>query len=114
MSVSNISARVMGDAEATVRAETAQETGYSIGEVQKLFSAYTSPGSLTEQVHYFVAPYADNAHCGDGGGLAEEGEEIEVLEVAFDEALAWTSTGRIQDAKTIVLLQHAALHLFDY
>jgi hypothetical protein len=77
-------------------------------------------------VHCFLAPYAENARCGDGGGLAEESEEgeegeeieeieeIEVLEVAFDEALAWTSTGRIQDAKTIVLLQHAVLHLFDY
>jgi hypothetical protein len=49
---------------------------------------------------------------GDGGGLHDEGEEIGVLELAFDTALAMTTDGRIRDAKTIMLLQYAALNLF--
>ncbi|MEE9319714.1 MAG: NUDIX domain-containing protein [Granulosicoccus sp.] len=100
------------DAVATIRAEVEQETGYHIGSPEFLFAAYVSPGSVTERIHYFVAPYDSSGRIGTGGGLADEGEDIEVLEMPFDEALSAIADGRIQDAKTIVLLQHAALRIF--
>ena len=101
-----------GDPVATVVAETEQETGYRIGSPEPLFAAYVSPGSVTERIHCFAAPYEASARVGAGGGLADEGEDIEVLECDIDEALGWIGDGRIEDMKTIVLLQHAALHLF--
>jgi 8-oxo-dGTP pyrophosphatase MutT (NUDIX family) len=71
-----------------------------------------SPGAVTEKIHFFVAKYDPTMKVGSGGGLASEGEDIEVLELAFDQALAMIGDGRIVDAKTIMLLQHAALQIF--
>jgi hypothetical protein len=71
-----------------------------------------SPGSVTERVHFYVAPYEAADVVGDGSGLEEEGEDIEVLTLDFDEALAMTSDGRVTDGKTVILLQWAALNLF--
>lgn len=99
-------------AVATIRAEVEQETGYRIGMPEFLFAAYVSPGSVTERIHYFVAPYDSSGRIGAGGGLVDEGEDIEVIEIPFDEALNAIADGRIQDAKTIILLQHAALRVF--
>ena len=98
--------------EVRIRAEVEEELGYRLGEVRKVFEAFMSPGSVTEKLHFFVAPYDAGMRIGDGGGLAEEGEDIEVLEVDIDEALAMVADGRIVDAKTILLLYHAQLHLF--
>lgn len=100
------------DPDATVIAETEQETGYRIGEVQRLFNAYVSPGSVTECLHYYCAAYSSANKVSDGGGLDDEGEDIEVMEVDFDDAMTWIESGKINDAKTILLLQYAALHLF--
>ena len=71
-----------------------------------------SPGSVTERLSLFIAEYDASMRIGDGGGLEGEGEEIEVLEIGFDEAMAQIGDGRIRDAKTIILLQHAALTVF--
>ena len=71
-----------------------------------------SPGSVTEKLHFFVAEYDASMRVSDGGGLADEGEEIEVMELALSEALAMIADGRIIDAKTIMLLQHVALYVF--
>lgn len=101
-----------GDAEATIRAETEQETGFVIGPPEFLFRAYSSPGSVTEQIFYFAAEYDDKARSGEGGGLEEEGEDIEVLEVEFEQAVSWIATDKIRDAKSILLLQYAQLHIF--
>jgi len=100
------------DPARTVVAETEQETGYRIGTPEFLFAAYVSPGSVTERIHFFAAACEPGARVGDGGGLVEEGEDIEVLETGIDEALAMIRDGRIEDMKTILLLQHAALHVF--
>lgn len=94
-----------------IRAEVAEETGFRIDTVRKVFECYMSPGSVTEKLHFFVAEYDPADRAGDGGGLAEEGEDIEVLELPFDEALAMLARGEIVDAKTIMLLQYAQLHL---
>ena len=98
--------------EARIRAEAEEETGYRLGEVRKIFEAFTRPGAVTEKIHFFVAEYDPTMKVGSGGGLASEGEDIEVLELAFEQALAMIGDGRIVDAKTIILLQYAALHIF--
>jgi nudix-type nucleoside diphosphatase (YffH/AdpP family) len=98
--------------EARIRAEAEEEIGYRLGEVRKIFEAFMSPGSVTEKLHFFVAEYEAVMRIGDGGGLADEGEDIEVLELPIDQALAMIADGRIVDAKTIMLLQYAALNIF--
>jgi len=96
--------------EDAIRRETREETGYEIGAVRKVFEAYMSPGSVTEILHFFVAEYSAAARVGDGGGVDDE--DIEVVEMDFDAALAAIRSGAIRDGKTIMLLQYAALHLF--
>ena len=95
-----------------IRAEAEEETGYRLREVRAVFDAYMSPGSVTERLHGFVAEYDADDRVSGGGGVAAEGEDIEVLELPFDEAFAMIGDGRIRDAKTIMLLQHVALTLF--
>lgn len=97
--------------EERIRLEVEEETGYRIHDVRKVFEAFMSPGSVTEKLHFFVATYEASAKVGSGGGIAAEGEDIEVVETPFDEALAMVARGEIVDAKTIMLLQHAALHI---
>jgi nudix-type nucleoside diphosphatase (YffH/AdpP family) len=98
--------------EERIRAEAEEETGYRLHAVHKVFEAFMSPGAVTEKLHFFVAEYDPSMRVGSGGGNADEGEDIEVLEVSIDEALAMIADGRIADAKTIMLLQYAALHVF--
>jgi len=98
--------------EERIRAEAEEETGYRLREVQKVFEAYMSPGAVTEKLHFFVAEYDADMKVGAGGGHEDEGEDIEVLELSIDEALAMITDGRIEDAKTIMLLQYAALKIF--
>jgi len=98
--------------EERIKAETEEETGYCVHEVRKVFEAYMSPGSVTEKLHFFVAEYAANDHVGAGGGVHSEGEDIEVLELTLDQALAMIEQGEITDGKTIMLLQFAKLNLF--
>jgi nudix-type nucleoside diphosphatase (YffH/AdpP family) len=97
------------DAAATIRRETEEELGVELGELQHLFHAFASPGAVTERQDFFAAPYTPASRTGKGGGLPEEGEDIEVLELAFDDALEMTLNGGIVDTKTIALLQWAAL-----
>lgn len=98
--------------EERIRLEAEEETGYQVQALQKVFEAYMSPGSVTEKLYFYVAEYASQQRIGSGGGLEQEGEDIEVLELPFTQALAMMKSGEIQDAKTIMLLQYAALHIF--
>lgn len=100
-------------AEQRIRAEVEEETGYRVGQVHKIFQAFMSPGSVTERLHFFVAEYDPASRIGDGGGLAHEGEDIEVLELPLAQALQMVADGRICDGKTIMLLQHAQLQLMS-
>lgn len=95
--------------EDCVKRETEEETGYKISKVEKIFEAYMSPGSVTEILHFFIAEYSDDMKINDGGGLEEEGESIEVLQLQFDETLSMIDNGEIKDAKTIMLLQYLRL-----
>lgn len=92
--------------EDCIKRETEEETGYKISKVEKVFEAYMSPGSVTEILYFFIAEYSQDMKINSGGGLEEEGENIEVLELSFDEALTMIDKGEIKDAKTIMLLQH--------
>ena len=100
------------DPVACVRREVLEESGYAVHDVRKIFEIYMSPGSVTEVLHFFVAEYEPGQRQHDGGGVVDEGEDIEVMEVPFDEAIADVARGAIKDAKTVMLLQYAALHLF--
>jgi GDP-mannose pyrophosphatase NudK len=94
--------------EDCIRKETEEETGYVINDVKKIFELYMSPGSVTEILYFFVAEYTKNQLLSDGGG-EDETEDIEVLELDFQEALKMVKTGEIRDAKTVILLQYAAM-----
>lgn len=95
--------------EKAIRRETEEETGYHIQNVEKIFEAYMSPGSVTEILYFFIAAYTESMKQSEGGGAEEEHEEIEVLKVKFEKAMEMVDTGEIKDAKTIMLLQHLRL-----
>lgn len=100
------------DPETRIRAETEEETGFRIRRLRQVFDAFMSPGSVTERLHFFIGEYRPGDRVSAGGGNAAEGEDISVLEVDIDGALAMIDTGLIRDGKTIMLLQYAALHVF--
>ncbi|MBV8416915.1 MAG: NUDIX domain-containing protein [Verrucomicrobia bacterium] len=100
------------EAEDAIRRESEEETGYHLGSVKKLFEAYMSPGSVTEKLHFFAAEYDASSKKAKGGGDAEHGEEIEVLELDLHDAVNMNETGEVQDGKTIMLLQYAKLKGF--
>lgn len=90
--------------EVCIRKEAVEETGYQVGEVRKVFELYMSPGGVTEVVHFFVAEYSDAQRANNGGGV--EDEDIEVLELPFEQALAMVASGEIRDGKAVILLQY--------
>jgi GDP-mannose pyrophosphatase NudK len=96
--------------EECIKREAMEETGYEVGSVKKIFEAYMSPGSVTEMLHFFIAEYTHTDLRHDGGGVKEEEENIEVLELPFGEALAMIEDARIMDGKTIMLLQYLQIH----
>lgn len=96
--------------EDCIRKETEEETGYKVSKVKKIYETYMSPGSVTEILYFFVAEYDDKMKVSEGGGLEEEQENIEVLEMPFAEAWSMMEQGKICDAKTIMLLQHAKIN----
>jgi nudix-type nucleoside diphosphatase (YffH/AdpP family) len=95
--------------EDCIKRETEEELGYEISDVKKVFEVYMSPGSVTEILYFFIAEYSKSMKINDGGGLEEEQEEIEVLELDINKALEMIDLGEIKDAKTIMLLQHVRL-----
>lgn len=96
--------------ETRIIAEAEEETGFKISQIEKVFEAFMSPGSVTEKLHFYIAQYDDSDRCGEGGGIEDEGEDIEVLEWPFPKALEAIKNGEIVDGKTIMLIQHLALN----
>jgi GDP-mannose pyrophosphatase NudK len=96
--------------EDCIKRETEEETGYKVSHVKKVFEAYMSPGSVTEILYFFVAEYTSSMKISEGGGVHEENENIEVLEIPFLHALQMIKIGEIKDGKTIMLLQYAELN----
>ena len=98
------------DPETCIIREAEEETGYRPRSVKKIFEAYMSPGAVTEILHYFIGEYDSSMKVSAGGGLENEHEEIDVIEIPFDQAYVMIESGEIKDAKTIILLQYAKLH----
>ena len=96
--------------EACIIRETEEEVGYRLKSVKKVYEGYSSPGVMTEKMHFFVGEYTDDMKVGAGGGLASEHEDIEVLEIPFEKAVGMLDNGEIVDTRTIVLLQYALIH----
>ena len=97
------------DPETAIRREAIEETGHRVGEVTHVFDAFMSPGSVTERLHFYAAPYDAATREHDGGGLVDEGEHIELVELDIDVALGMIESGELLDAKTIMLLQWSVL-----
>jgi len=95
--------------DVAIKRETEEETGYKVSSVEKVFEAYMSPGSVTEMLYFFIAEYSSAMKVHEGGGLEEEQENIEVLELPVDMAMQMLNSGEIKDAKTIMLLQYVKL-----
>ena len=95
--------------EDAIKRETEEETGYKINDVRKVYEAYMSPGSVTEILYFFIAEYSKDMKVNEGGGVSHEQENIEVLEINFNDAMDMIGTGEIKDAKTIMLLQYLRL-----
>lgn len=98
------------NAEDCIKKEAEEETGYKIEKVKKIFQTYMSPGSVTEILYFFIAEYSDAMKVSEGGGLEHEQENIQVLELNFNDAYNMIESGEIMDAKTIMLLQYAKLN----
>ncbi|TXE11717.1 NUDIX domain-containing protein [Seonamhaeicola algicola] len=96
--------------EACIIRETEEETGYRLKSIEKVYEAYSSPGVMTEKMHFFVGEYTDDMKVNNGGGVANEHEDIEVLEMPFNEAIDKLHNGQIVDTRTIVLLQYAIIN----
>lgn len=96
--------------ETCIIREVEEEVGYKISRAEKVLEAYTSPGALTEKMYGFVAEYSEDMKVNNGGGVADEDEEIEVLEIPFKQAISMMNTYEIIDAKTIMLLQYAQIN----
>ncbi|MGY6157934.1 NUDIX domain-containing protein [Paraburkholderia strydomiana] len=99
----------MATPEERIRLEAEEETGYRVSNIRKVFEAYMSPGSVTEKLYFYVGEYDASTRVNDGGGIEDEGEDLEVLEMPLGTALQLVRSGEIVDGKTIMLLQHLAL-----
>ena len=99
------------DPETCIRKEASEELGYRLRDVRRLYAPYMSPGSVTERLYFFLADYTLADRISDGGGSADEGEDIEVLEMTLNDAFVAIGDQRIIDAKTIMLLQHLKLEI---
>lgn len=93
--------------EVCARKEAIEETGYQVGEVEKVFELYMSPGGVTELIHFYMAEYSDSQRENAGGGIDDE--DIDVLEIPFRQALEMVASGEIRDGKTVILLQKLQL-----
>lgn len=98
-----------GDAPAVcAEREAFEEAGVVVRDLRLVAAGYGNPAALTEIVSMYIGVYDDEGRSA-GGGIAEEGEDIEVVELPFETAFAMIATGEIVDMKTIVLLQALAI-----
>jgi GDP-mannose pyrophosphatase NudK len=92
--------------ESRIVKEMEEELGYRIAKVERLFALYVSPAAVAEKIEFFTCTYSPADKVSAGGGLADEGEDIEVIETTLQEAAAMVASGEIIDAKTVILIQY--------
>jgi GDP-mannose pyrophosphatase NudK len=97
--------------EACVKREALEELGTQLHDIRHICDCFSSPGAVSERISLFLGHYSAEDRISAGGGLNSEDEDIEVIEMPLDGAYAMIASGQIVDAKTIILLQHAKLHL---
>ncbi len=97
------------DARTCAMREAEEELGFRVHDLQEVANVFMSPGALTERVSLFIGSYSPGDRITNGGGVAAEGEDIEVIELPLATAYGMIASGEIVDAKTIILLQHAML-----
>ena len=92
--------------ETAVR-ETEEEAGYKLDPslFTPLGKCYPSPGGTSERVYLFTADVAEIHRANDGGGLDEEHEDIQLVELDYQEAFQMVDEGEICDAKSLLTLQ---------
>jgi nudix-type nucleoside diphosphatase (YffH/AdpP family) len=104
------------DPLACARREAEEEVGLALRELEAVGAVWTMPGVSTERMHLFLASYAENDRTGEGGGLADEHENITVVEMPLSELGAMMERGELTDLKTLALVQALRLRrpeLFD-
>lgn len=87
------------------RREAMEEVGLRLGALEPVGTVWPSPGVSTERMHLFLAPFSAADRVADGGGLADEHEDIEVVEMSLDNLWAMLEAGEIVDLKTLALVQ---------
>src|SRR3954463_9392061 len=97
-------------AETRIIKEMEEELGYRIDAVERLFALYPSPASVAEKIEFFTCSYSPADKVSNGGGLADDGEDIQVIETTLERAAAMILSGEIIDAKTVVLIQYLKGH----
>ncbi|MHC5307902.1 NUDIX domain-containing protein [Bartonella sp. LJL80] len=100
-------------AEEAVIREAQEELGYNIDALSNIFQGFTSPGYSTEQLLLYLARYRPEYHKGPGGGLPQEGEDIEIIELPIGNALKLLDDHQIHDMKTAFLLAALRLRLSE-
>jgi nudix-type nucleoside diphosphatase (YffH/AdpP family) len=91
-------------AEAAARREAMEETGVVLRDLEPVAVCWPSPGVLDERMHLFLAAYAAESRVGAGGGLAEEHEDIMVVETPLAELWRLCEVGELADLKTFALV----------
>jgi nudix-type nucleoside diphosphatase (YffH/AdpP family) len=94
------------EAERRIEKEVREELGYKVSKLERLFELYVSPAAIMEKIVFFTCAYSPADKVSGGGGLKEEGEDIEVVEITLEQAAAMVANGEIVDAKTLVLVQY--------
>jgi nudix-type nucleoside diphosphatase (YffH/AdpP family) len=105
-----IAGKLDGDDPPTcARREAMEEAGVALGTLHTVTWCFPSPGAVKERMTAYLADYDSRAARAQGGGVQGEGEDIEVLQLSLDDAMAMIANGEIIDMKTILLLQAAKL-----
>jgi GDP-mannose pyrophosphatase NudK len=100
-------------AEKRIIKEMEEELGYRIAKVEMLFELYVSPAAVMEKIAFFTCAYSPADKVSEGGGLPDEGEDIEVIETTLEQAAAMIAAGEIIDAKTVILVQYLRERVAD-
>jgi len=95
--------------EEVAHREALEEAGLTLEALWPVTVYYPSPGGSNEKVYLYVGR-CDSQGAGGVYGLPEEGEDIRVHVLSFEDALQAVRDGRINNAASIIALQWLALN----